>query len=1069
MLLCDVRAGGREKVSSIAESMFFRGIESLAEVLHMSKHMKKLISTLLCGAMLLSSMSFSAFAEGTDAAAEVTATAADATAAPEATAADATAAPEATPAATEAPVATQAPAVVPAAEDEYFNEAIGLLSALKIFEGYEDGSIKPESTITRAEMAAVILRTLGNRSLTKYTGMFSDVDASHWAADTIQTAADLGIINGMGDGTFAPDAPVKYEQAIKMAVCALNYGAYADYNGGYPMGYITLAGRSDLQLTKSIGGALGQDATRGTVVKLIYNTVNAPYPTLTGFDAQGPIYSTADDKTLASEKHSVYISKGILTATHTKSIDVGSDLLESQISIDGDVFESTINNADDLVGQYIKAYYYDPTGNGGEETIIYATPVLNKNNTLTIDALKIDAFKDINGAAPKLTYYTATNSKKTAKLVDSPIIVYNNEVLTNEGFARYTNAIKEKNEKITNEDDKIPVPTFDEFITPDVGNVKLGDFDNDGKYDIVFVEKYVTFVVNSASEKKVTFKYDVDGYSNIDMDLEKSQYKINMTRDGEVIKPRHLRENNIMSVMMNAPYMDSTYTGDKKIKAVVTTATLTGKPTSYDQDEDENYITYIDGKEYYVDKNAVEDLADVIGTEATFYLDQFDRIAYVDSASAGKLSGSEKYGWIMNVFEDEGADNLSVKMFTQDGSVVSYELDSTIDYWDKNGHDSKFDTNLNANKKTLLSLKSVSGYETLVSTSHLSGVTIRLCKYKVNSEGLISKLYIATTETDSNKAVTLNSTNQHGAGSVGSLLSGYKMSGNMILFEVPNKESEMTDAASYKTSTVEGTVYLDYENGCGDDIALAEFDDNAPTVVIKYVGTSNEPSNADDYNTADDNSVMIVSKVLQAIDEDDETVYVVKGYIGAGEVEFTTKTTSVLRVLTTEVAQSDKAKFEGKDVWNGKTGADLRDYLKPGDICGVKGGDVFIKMVSIDTVVADMLRNSTAGSTQYYTEIRKSATRDNILGGYVADVSTDNSAIITYKTGAQRELTIDTAITCIEVSANSDGTYTTEFTNDPISVFDLEEGTDSSFGDFLFVRLFKNGAQREAYCIRLVD
>ncbi len=1024
----------------------------------MSKHMKKLISTLLCAAMLLSSMSLSAFAEGTDAAVDTTtaqtetapteSAAPEASATPEASAAaNATVAPEAT-AAPEVQ-ATQAPAAVSAAQDNYFDEAIGLLSVLKIFEGYEDGSIKPESTITRAEMAAVILRTLGNKSLTKYTGMFSDVAADHWAADTIQTAADLGIINGMGDGTFAPDAPVKYEQAIKMAVCALNYGAYADYNGGYPMGYLTLAGRNDLQLTKSIGGALGTDATRGTVVKLIYNALNAPYPTLTGFDAQGPIYSTADDKTLASEKHKVYISKGILTATYNKSIDVAADLTETQISIDGDVFESTIKNADDLVGQYVKSYYYDPTGNGGEETIIYSTPVLNKNNTLLIDALQVDEIKDMFGAKPKVTYYTKTNSKKTANLVQDPIVVYNNEVLTVDKMPE-----KPADSPLSDE------AYFEEFITPDVGSVKLGDFNDDGKYDIIFIEKYVTIVVNSASEKKVTFKYEIDGHKNMDMDMEDSKYRIDITRDGETIKTRHLKEYNVLSVLMNAPYFNEDYSGDKKIKVVATTSTITGTPTKYSQDEDENYITTINGKEYYVDENTVEDLSKAIGSDATFYLDQFDRIAYVEKNGVGKLSGTEKYGWIMNVFTDYGADSPSIKIFSQDGSIVTHEVDSTITYSDKDteGKAITLDTASAKGKERLLGLKNVGGYETITSSGHLNGISIRLCKYKVNSEGLITKLYVASTAAKDDEVVEVNKTNQNGVGSVGSLLSGYKLDGELMQFEVPNVESDMTDAASYKIATVAGSTYLDYANGCGDDIVLAEFDKNKPTVAIKYVGSADAPANADDYNTADDNSVMVVSKVLAAVNDEDETVYIVKGYIGASEVEFTTTTTSVLREMADSQSNDGdyKKTYQGTDVWNGKSGADLRDYLKKGDICGVEGGQIFIKMLNIDKV--DIAGGALA-SGQFSGERRPSETRDNILIGFVSDVQTDTSAVVTLKNGFMREITLDTAITCVEIKENG----TVDIANDTISVFDIEEG------DLIFVRLFKNGAQREVYIVREAD
>ena len=52
--------------------------------------------------------------------------------------------------------------------------------------------------------------------------------------------------------------------------------------------------------------------------------------------------------------------------------------------------------------------------------------------------------------------------------------------------------------------------------------------------------------------------------------------------------------------------------------------------------------------------------------------------------------------------------------------------------------------------------------------------------------------------------------------------------------------------------------------------------------------------------------------------------------------------------------QTDKAKWQGTDVWNGKTDDDLRDYLKKGDICGVQGGEIFIKMVSVDEVPEEL-------------------------------------------------------------------------------------------------------------------
>ncbi|MBE6930205.1 MAG: hypothetical protein E7463_08000 [Ruminococcaceae bacterium] len=37
---------------------------------------------------------------------------------------------------------------------------------------------------------------------------FSDVPANHWALSDIETMVDLGVVNGMGNGTFAPESPV---------------------------------------------------------------------------------------------------------------------------------------------------------------------------------------------------------------------------------------------------------------------------------------------------------------------------------------------------------------------------------------------------------------------------------------------------------------------------------------------------------------------------------------------------------------------------------------------------------------------------------------------------------------------------------------------------------------------------------------------------------------------------------------------------------------------------------------------------------------------------------------------
>ena len=87
-------------------------------------------------------------------------------------------------------------------------EAVGILSNLGILTGFEDGTFKPDETVTRAQMAAIVCRTLGYESQAKSsagTTIFNDVPGDHWAAGYINVAQSLNIINGYGDGNFGPE------------------------------------------------------------------------------------------------------------------------------------------------------------------------------------------------------------------------------------------------------------------------------------------------------------------------------------------------------------------------------------------------------------------------------------------------------------------------------------------------------------------------------------------------------------------------------------------------------------------------------------------------------------------------------------------------------------------------------------------------------------------------------------------------------------------------------------------------------------------------------------------------
>ena len=179
-----------------------------------------------------------------------------------------------------------------------YAEAVDRLSLLGILEGYPDGTFKPDGQITRAEFAAVAIRAKGLKATAEAaqglpTG-FTDVPGTFWASGIIGTAGKLGIVNGVGNGQFAPQAPVKYEEAITMLVRALGYEPSAQAKGGYPYGYLIVA--NEVGLLDAVKGTQGAPATRGSVAQMTDNALEIEMMVQVGYgtDTKWVVSGTED-------------------------------------------------------------------------------------------------------------------------------------------------------------------------------------------------------------------------------------------------------------------------------------------------------------------------------------------------------------------------------------------------------------------------------------------------------------------------------------------------------------------------------------------------------------------------------------------------------------------------------------------------------------------------------------------------------------------------------------------------------------------------------------------------------
>ncbi len=96
--------------------------------------------------------------------------------------------------------------------------AVEALASRGILNGVGNGRFAPEASMTRAAFAILMVRALGLTP--SRSGTFTDVDNAAWYAPYIDTAARYGIIRGVGDGRFDPTGTITRQQAAVMTARA---------------------------------------------------------------------------------------------------------------------------------------------------------------------------------------------------------------------------------------------------------------------------------------------------------------------------------------------------------------------------------------------------------------------------------------------------------------------------------------------------------------------------------------------------------------------------------------------------------------------------------------------------------------------------------------------------------------------------------------------------------------------------------------------------------------------------------------------------------------------------------
>ena len=246
--------------------------------------------------------------------------------------------------------------------DETYAEAVEVLTGMKVFKGYEDGSFLPKNAITRAEVAAIVYRIYTTDVKDTYVknyetyNKFADMAGAGWAKGYIGYCANAALVKGYPDGTFKPSGKVTGYEVLAMILRAVGYDQKGEFTGADWALHVAEIAEQNKILKNVKGVDLNAPATRELVSELLFQSIQVPMVSYTaafgyqnvGLNEKADNKLFAKNKTLGSKNFELDCVTGYVTAndygTKFKNMQIkGENLAEKEKTVkvaDQDIFDA---------------------------------------------------------------------------------------------------------------------------------------------------------------------------------------------------------------------------------------------------------------------------------------------------------------------------------------------------------------------------------------------------------------------------------------------------------------------------------------------------------------------------------------------------------------------------------------------------------------------------------------------------------------------------------------------------------------------------------------------------------
>ena len=518
-----------------------------------------------------------------------------------------------------------------------YKEAVDVMSAAKVIDGYAEGDFRPTNTLTRGAAAKIICNLILGpttaSALVADAAPYKDVPTNHTFAGYIAYCQKEGIISGYADGTFRPANSLTGYAFMKMLLGALGYKSE---NEGY-----TGANWSIQVAKRALNIGLDDDLTGD------FNGVKA----VNREEACLYAFNTLKATMVEYEKNST-VTVGNITIKDTSD----AKEMTNTGKTDGNI-------NDDGKMQFAEKYFTDLKKN--DSTDDFMRPATQWK----IKAEEVGKYTD----TPDLTYTAAVKASDIYKDLDlgsnmdkKDVTVY----INGEEAAAASVDLKKSN------DTKIGSKAYDDDNGTN-GNGVLTEVFYDKDDDSVVITQVVTYVGQISKTVKATSKKDA--YVVIDtISSEQNDCAVPMNLDGDYV-------NGSQEFETDEKFEDDTYVlytysfKAEEVKSVAAAEKVEGyvsKTINKVNDTDKNNGMTLAGTEYKMSLATTgEKLGNVsVKQDYTAYLDQYGYIIYVE-----EIEEIGNYALLLNAADKGSFVGKKAELVFTDGTskVVETEKDYT--------------------------------------------------------------------------------------------------------------------------------------------------------------------------------------------------------------------------------------------------------------------------------------------------------------------------------------------------------------------------------------------------------